>query len=71
MFTAPSLNHSIRHFDLLPRFVGELIQENGVQELDVSLSRGVWRSKLWGYPPRATATGARVGAFFKNGKRTN
>jgi len=65
------LNQSIQHFDLLPRFVGELIQENGIQELDLGLSRGVWRTKLWGYPPKATATGARVGAFFKKGFEKN
>ncbi len=56
-----------RHFDLLPKFVGEVIDENGVFELDVALSRGVWRSRFWGYPPRPTATGARVSAFFKPG----
>ena len=56
-----------RHFDLLPRFVGEMIDDNGIQELDVALTRGVWRSRFWGYPPRPTATGARVSAFFKPG----
>lgn len=54
-----------KHYDLLPRFVGELMDENGIQELDVALSRGVWRSRFWGYPPKPTATGARVSAFFK------
>ena len=63
---APS-NGPRRHFDLLPRFVGEMIDDNGIYELDVALSRGVWRSKFWGYPPRPTATGARVSAFFKPG----
>ena len=56
-----------RHFDLLPRFVGEMIDDNGIQELDVALTRGVWRARFWGYPPRPTATGARVSAFFKPG----
>ena len=56
-----------RHFDLLPKFVGEIIDDNGVFELDSELTRGVWRSKFWGYPPRPTATGARVAAFFKPG----
>ncbi len=58
-----------RHFDLLPRFVGEMVDDNGIYELDVALSRGVWRSRFWGYPPRPTATGARVAAFFKPGKK--
>ena len=57
-----------RHFDLLPRFVGEMVDDNGIYELDVALSRGVWRSRFWGYPPRPTATGARVAAFFKPGR---
>ena len=57
-----------KHFDLLPRFVGEVMDENGVYELDVALSRGVWRSRFWGYPPRPTAAGARVAAFFKPGQ---
>jgi phosphatidylinositol glycan class T len=56
-----------KHFDLLPKFVGEVMDENGVYELDVAPSRGVWRSRFWGYPPRPTAAGARVAAFFKPG----
>ena len=69
--SATPVNGPRRHFDLLPRFVGEIIDENGVFELDIALTRGVWRSKFWGYPPRPTATGARVSAFFKPGTEMN
>ena len=50
------------------RLVGELIDEHKLEEIDLSLSRGVWRAQHWGLSPRTTATGAKVSAFFSDGK---
>ena len=50
--TLSKLSKSRQHFDLMPRLVGELIDEHKLEEIDVSLSRGVWRSQHWGFPPR-------------------
>ena len=50
------------------RLVGELIDEHKLEEIDLSLSRGVWRAQHWGISPRTTATGAKVSAFFSDGK---
>jgi hypothetical protein len=44
---------------LIFSLVGELIDDHKLEELDVSLSRGVWRSQHWGLPPRSTAVGAK------------
>ena len=62
--TLSPLTKSRQHFELMPRLVGELIDEHELEELDVALSRGVWRSQHWGLPPRSTAVGAKVSAIF-------
>ena len=53
------------HFDLFPRALAELAQEEGLQEMEVSLSRGVWREEIWGMAPETAPTGAEVKAWFK------
>ena len=35
-------------FHLFPRAVGDLMEAHGVREIDLSLTRGVWRDKRWG-----------------------
>ncbi len=35
-------------FRLFPRAMGELMEAHGVTEMDLSLTRGVWRDKRWG-----------------------
>ncbi len=62
--TTSPLSKSRQHFDLMPRLVGELLDEHHLEELDISLSRGVWRSQLWGFPPRTSAVGSKVSAIF-------
>jgi len=64
--TVSSMSKSRQHFDLMPRLVGELIDDHKLEELDVTLSRGVWRSQHWGLPPRSTAVGAKVSAIFSD-----
>ena len=41
------------------------MEQYGLRELDLSLSRGVWRPKLWGYPPQSASAGAKVSAWFE------
>ncbi len=36
------------HFNLFPRALGELLAAHGVAELELSLTRGVWRKQRWG-----------------------
>ena len=52
------------HFDLVPKVVGEFLHDHHVQELGLSLSRGVWRTKIWGYPSFPVPAGAKVVARF-------
>ncbi len=35
-------------FHLFPRAIGDLMEVHGVREMDISLTRGVWRDKRWG-----------------------
>ena len=44
--------------------IGELIDEHELEELEFSLSRGVWRAQHWGLPPKPSAIGAKVSAIF-------
>ena len=51
-------------FDLFPRPLGELVRTFGVEELDLSLSRGIWRQNQWGYSPNPAPPGAKVFAWI-------
>ncbi|XP_049854361.1 GPI transamidase component PIG-T [Schistocerca gregaria] len=56
---------SFKHSHLFPRPLGEIVAQFDVQELHVSLTGGLWRHQLWGYPVRDAAPGAEVWAWFK------
>lgn len=64
--TLSKLSKSRQHFDLMPRLAGELIDDHKLEEVDISLSRGVWRSQHWGLPPRSSGIGAQVMAIFNS-----
>lgn len=55
----------VRHFNLFPRPVGEIVEKHSLQELHVSLTQGLWRSHKWGYPVRFAGPGAEVSALFQ------
>lgn len=57
------------NYNLFPRFVGELVNEYNVDELEVSLGKGFWRKK-WGEPfgRGLYPNGASVRAWIKNTK---
>ena len=41
-----------------------MVDEHELEELELSLSRGVWRAQNWGLPPKPSAVGAKVSAVF-------
>lgn len=45
--------------------MGEIIQRHNVQELHISLTKGLWRYDAWGYPVKAAPPGAELWAWFK------
>ena len=42
----------MRHFNLFPRPVGEIVDKYSIRELHVSLTQSLWRTHKWGYPVR-------------------
>ncbi|TRY80979.1 hypothetical protein TCAL_02962 [Tigriopus californicus] len=63
----PGQDAAGRHFRLFPRSMAELMAAHDLRELDLSLSRGVWREAAMGYHPRlwGSPPGARVQAWFE------
>ena len=55
----------VRHFNLFPRPLGEIIEKHSLRELHVSLTQGLWRTRKWGYPARHAGTGAEISAWFQ------
>lgn len=62
-----SLCFSDQHCHLFPRALGEIIHRFNVQELHITLTRGLWRYEKWGYPTYNAAPGAEVWVWFRNG----
>nr|SVE91062.1 EOG090X043F [Daphnia sinensis] len=54
----------LRHYNLFPRSVGEIIQKHSLRELHLSLTQSLWRTQKWGYPVRFAGPGAEVFATF-------
>jgi len=52
------------HYDLFARSIGDIIAAYSVQELDLSLTQGLWRYEKWGYPIQSFPPGAQVVARF-------
>nr|SVE93542.1 EOG090X043F [Scapholeberis mucronata] len=55
---------ALRHFDLFPKSIGEIIQQHSLRELHLSLTQSLWRTHKWGYPVRHAGPGAEVYATF-------
>jgi len=60
-------DRKIRHFDLMPKVVGEFVDDHGLHELRLALTRGVWRAKDQ-HPIQAAPTGALVQAVFDDSR---
>nr|SVE92314.1 EOG090X043F [Megafenestra aurita] len=54
----------LRHYNLFPRPIGEIIQQHSLRELHLSLTQSLWRTQKWGYPVRYAGPGAEVFATF-------
>lgn len=54
------------HFNMFPKSLGEIVEKYRVQELELSLTQGMWRYQLWSIPTRDSAypSGASVLAIF-------
>ena len=57
----------MRHFDLMPKVVGEFVDDHGLHEVRVALTRGVWRSAGdQTVPVQSAPAGALVHAVFQD-----
>lgn len=65
IWETPFRNDLFDHCHLFPRPMGEIIQRHNVQELHLSLTKGIWRYNAWGYPVKSAPPGAEVWAWFK------
>ncbi|CAH1395371.1 unnamed protein product [Nezara viridula] len=65
IWETPFKNDLFDHCHLFPRPMGEIIQRHNVQELHLSLTKGIWRYNAWGYPVKSAPPGAEVWAWFK------
>ncbi|XP_014250041.1 GPI transamidase component PIG-T [Cimex lectularius] len=65
VWETPINNHTFDHCHLFPRPVGEILQRHDVQELHVSLTKGLWRYETWGYPVVSAPPGAELWTWFK------
>ena len=54
------------HYDLVSRPLGSLLAEYRVQELQLALTQGVWRTQAWGYPVTSAPPGASVAILTFN-----
>jgi len=54
-----------QHSHLFPHSLGEVVSRHNVQELHISLTSGLWRHEVWGYPAINAPPGAEVWAWFK------
>jgi len=61
----------LRHFNLFPRVLGEIIEKHSIRELHVSLTQSFWRTDKWGYPVRFAGPGAEISAAFQSKLKTN
>lgn len=55
---------TVRHYNLFPKSIGEIVQKHSLRELHLSLTQSLWRTHKWGYPVRHAGPGAEVFATF-------
>ncbi|KHJ40595.1 Gpi16 subunit, GPI transamidase component [Trichuris suis] len=54
------------HFNLMPNAFGRILQEYHVTKLQLSLTQGLWRQRLWSYYSPIVPMGASIYALFEN-----
>lgn len=57
------------HYQLFPKALGEIIAKYNIEEIELSLTQGIWRYRQWGIPLEGSSnpSGASILAIFKNG----
>lgn len=55
---------TFQHFRLFPLSLGEIVSQQRVQELHLSLTQGRWQHLKWGYPFQEAPPGAHLWAWF-------
>ena len=59
-----SLSYTEFHYSIFPKAIGQIVHAYGVQEFHLSLTRGRWKTQLWGYPPLFAPSGVEAWAWF-------
>ncbi|XP_076676774.1 phosphatidylinositol glycan anchor biosynthesis class T isoform X1 [Andrena cerasifolii] len=55
---------ALQHSHLFPRGLGEIISRHGVDELHLTLTKGLWNYQKWGYPYHDAGPGAEISTWF-------
>lgn len=55
---------TFQHSHLFPRGLGEIISRHGIDELRLTLTKGLWNYQKWGYPYLDAGPGAEISAWF-------
>ncbi|XP_076620311.1 phosphatidylinositol glycan anchor biosynthesis class T isoform X2 [Colletes latitarsis] len=55
---------TLQHSHLFPRGLGEIISRHGVNELHLTLTKGLWTYEKWGYPYHDAGPGAEITTWF-------
>ena len=58
------VNVPVQHSHLFPRGLGEIISRHGVDELHLTLTKGLWNYQKWGYPYHDAGPGAEISTWF-------
>jgi len=53
-----------RHYNLLPKTVGEVIHKFNVSELHLTFTHGRWNYQRWGFHPHSAPVGVQLWAFL-------
>eukprot|EP00842_Homolaphlyctis_polyrhiza_P002519 jgi/Hompol1/3268/HPOL_003175-RA len=53
-----------RHFDLLPRSIGEVFRANDVREMHLTMTQGRWSYDRWGHSTATAPTGLELWTWF-------
>ncbi|KAG6803558.1 GPI transamidase component PIG-T [Apis mellifera caucasica] len=55
---------TFQHSHLFPRGLGEIISRHNVDELHLTLTKGLWNYQKWGYPYHDAGPGAEIFTWF-------
>ncbi|XP_031832709.1 phosphatidylinositol glycan anchor biosynthesis class T [Nomia melanderi] len=64
VWEAPKESKTLQHSHLFPRGLGEIISRHGIDELHLTLTKGLWNYQKWGYPYHDAGPGAEITTWF-------